>query len=140
MRPLYILAPVLLVAACATAPTGPTVQVMPGKGKSTEVFTADNAICKQFASDQVEGASGHANTVQLLTSAVPAVLGAGIGAAFGGGKGAAIGGALGAAGGVGYGGYASGNAQASLQDRYNVAFTECMQTRHNWAPARSAGR
>ncbi len=37
------------VAACATIPTGPTVMVLPGQGKSFEQFQADSGVCRQWA-------------------------------------------------------------------------------------------
>jgi hypothetical protein len=48
------LAPVvaLFLGACASAPTGPTVMVLPGAGKSFEQFQADDAACRQWAAQQ----------------------------------------------------------------------------------------
>lgn len=49
------LAAVLLLGACATAPTGPTVPALPGSGKSLEQFRSDDAACQQYALAQVTG-------------------------------------------------------------------------------------
>lgn len=51
------LAAVLSLAACANTPTGPTVPVMPGTGKSFEQFRADDGKCQQFAMSEVFPAS-----------------------------------------------------------------------------------
>lgn len=51
------LAAVLSLGACANAPTGPTVPVMPGTGKSFEQFRADDGKCQQFAMAAVLGAT-----------------------------------------------------------------------------------
>jgi hypothetical protein len=50
------LATVLALAACASVPTGPTVPVLPGTGKSFDQFHADDAMCQQFAMGEVTGA------------------------------------------------------------------------------------
>jgi hypothetical protein len=57
------LAVVLALTACAGVPTGPTVPVLPGTGKSLEQFHADDGVCQQFAMAQVTGgAAGSAAT------------------------------------------------------------------------------
>lgn len=57
-------AAVLMLAACASAPTGPTVPVLPGTGKSLEEFRVDDGACQQFAMSQAmgAGAAGAAGT------------------------------------------------------------------------------
>jgi hypothetical protein len=52
------LAVVLALAACASVPTGPTVPVLPGTGKSLEQFHTDDAVCQQFAMAQMTGGAG----------------------------------------------------------------------------------
>lgn len=42
----------LLLTACATVPTGPSVMVLPGNGKNFEQFQADDAVCRQWAAQQ----------------------------------------------------------------------------------------
>src|SRR4029453_13724113 len=44
----------LLLTACASAPTGPSVMVLPGSGKSFEQFEAEDAACRQWAAQQAE--------------------------------------------------------------------------------------
>jgi hypothetical protein len=101
MRSSVILAPLLMLPARASQPVGPTVAVMPGRDKSFEAFREDQALCRQLATDEVEGGAQHANTMQVATG----VLGAG--AAFGDGRGAAIGAGAGALGGAGLGGFST---------------------------------
>ena len=42
----------LVVSGCASVPTGPSVMVMPGTGKSFETFQVDDAVCRQWAAQQ----------------------------------------------------------------------------------------
>ncbi|HWZ47968.1 MAG TPA: glycine zipper family protein, partial [Herbaspirillum sp.] len=44
-----IAAAAVVLAGCATAPTGPQVMVMPGAGKSYEQFRQDEDICQNYA-------------------------------------------------------------------------------------------
>lgn len=52
---LSFLAVAVVLGACATVPTGPTVAVLPGTGKSFEQFRADDAACQQYAVAQAGG-------------------------------------------------------------------------------------
>jgi hypothetical protein len=45
-----------LSAGCATAPSGPSVLVLPGTGKPFEQFQADVSVCRDWAARQVKGA------------------------------------------------------------------------------------
>ena len=121
------LSAVLLVAACAQNPMGPTVQVLPGPGKSFASFQNDQAICRQFADQAVRDQAQGANLRGLGTAAIGTVLGAGLGAAIG-----AAGGAL---GGAGLGAMRSSNAQASIQAQYDNAFVQCMFSLGNSVPS-----
>ena len=132
--PTVILTPLLLLNACASEPMGPTVGVMPAPGKPFNVFQDDQAVCKDFASQQVRGGAQQANNTQVGTAVVGTLLGAGLGAAIGGGRGAAIGAGAGALGGTAYGAGTSANAQYSLQQRYDLAYSQCMYSRGNQVP------
>ena len=65
---------VLILAACAQTPMGPTIQVMPGPGKSFANFQSDQAVCRQFAdqavSDQAQGANLRGLATTALTTAL----------------------------------------------------------------------
>ena len=134
IRPAALLVPVLLLNACASEPIGPTVAVMPAPGKPFDVFQGDQALCKQFAGSEVQGGAQSANNRQVGTALVGTLLGAGLGAAIGGGRGAGIGAGAGALGGTAVGAGPAGQAQASLQQRYNLAYSQCMYSRGNQIP------
>ena len=130
---------VLLLDGCAVEPPqGPETPVMPGPNKSLSQFQEDDAVCRQYASQQTGGvtASQAANHSAVGSAAVGTVLGAAAGALLGSasgnaGTGAAIGAGAGLLGGSAIG---AGNAQESaehLQHRYDVAYQQCMATRGN---------
>ena len=75
---------ILLCSGCVSAPSGPTVTVMPGPDKSFEQFQTDDVVCRQWAVQQAGGQPG-SSTVQGTASgaAIGTVLGAGIGALIG---------------------------------------------------------
>jgi hypothetical protein len=124
----------LALGACVAAPpTGPSVSVMPGAGKTLAQFQQDDMTCRGYAQQQTGGVQP---TQAANDSAVSsAVVGTGLGAAAGALLGAAAGNAgVGAAAGAGAGllfGSAAGanNAQlsgAELQHRYDVGYMQCM--------------
>jgi hypothetical protein len=128
-----------MLMGCATTPLGPTVQSMPGPGKTFDVFQADNGSCKAFASDQVRGQADAANQRAAGTVAVATVLGAGLGAAVGGSygnaaNGAAVGAASGAVTGTGYGAGGTANDQAMIQQQYDNAYSQCMYAKGEQVP------
>lgn len=134
-RPLLVaVGPLLLLAGCAQTPMGPTVQVMPGPGKSLEAFSYDQAGCKQFAEQSVAGQAQNANMRGLAAGAITTALGAGLGGAIGGGRGAGIGAAGGALGGGAIGASSSASAQVGIQQQYDNAFAQCMYTKGNMVP------
>jgi peptidoglycan hydrolase-like protein with peptidoglycan-binding domain len=129
-------APVLLCTACAQTPMGPTVQVLPGQGKSFDAFQYDQFQCKQFAEQSIAGQAQNANNSAVAGGLITTALGAGLGAAIGAaggnaGAGAAIGAGAGALGGGAFGAASSSNAQLSIQDQYNNAYAQCMYAKGN---------
>jgi hypothetical protein len=124
----------VLLGGCVQQPQGPTVAVMPPPNKPFEVFQQDQALCTQYASQSVAGGAQQANDQALGIAALTTVLGAGLGAAIGGGQGAAIGAASGALGGTALAAGPSGNAQYGLQQRYDIAYSQCMYSRGNQVP------
>ena len=128
------LAAILLVSGCVVPPMGPTIPVMPAPNKPFEVFRDDQAICKDYASQQVGGEAQRANNQQVLTGVAGTILGAGLGAAVGGGRGAAIGAASGAVAGTMVGAGGAQQAQMSLQQRYDLAYAQCMYSRGDQVP------
>lgn len=125
------------LAGCASVPVGPSVAVMPGPGKPFDQFNADNAICKEFASQQLGVNPNDVAREQVLTGAVAgAALGAASGALMGhghegptesmAGAGLIVGSAAGA--------NAAGQSTMSLQRRYDLAYQQCMYAKGNQVP------
>ena len=123
------------IAACTSLPTGPDVMVLPGSGKSLEQFSGDDGLCRQWAEQQTGINTSNASKESIATgAAVGTVLGAAGGAAIGAAAGnPALGAAAGSGVGLlGGGAYGAGNAQRgewTLQDRYDVAYMQCMYTK-----------
>jgi outer membrane protein OmpA-like peptidoglycan-associated protein len=140
-RGLLLFLVMVVLGGCVTIPTGPTVRVMPGPGKPFEVFAEDDTICRQWAQQQVGGASPSETANQNLASGavVGTLVGAGLGAAIGAatgnvGAGAAIGAGAGLLGGTSIGAnsaYASG---WELQRQYDIAYQQCMYAKGNQIP------
>ena len=124
----------VLLQACASTPMGPSVAVMPAPNKPFQAFQDDTAACKAFAEQQVAGEANSANNAAVGTAIVGTVLGAGLGAAIGGGRGAAIGAASGAGMGTVVGSQNSAGQQMTIQQRYDVAYSQCMYSRGNQVP------
>jgi len=130
----------VVLSACATIPTGPSVMVWPAPGKPLEVFQSDDAVCRQWAGQRVGAEpSESANKTLASGAAVGTVLGAGLGAAIGAasgqfgaglGIGAASGALVGTAAGIG----ASSGAGWEVQRRYDNAYMQCMYTKGNQVP------
>jgi hypothetical protein len=130
----------LLLGACATAPTGPSVMALPRPGGSFGEFQGDDLACRQWAAQQAgttpERASGlttaeHAGIGTLVGAGLGAALGAighnpGLGAAVGAGGGLLAGTALGAGAGQ--------RAANEIQRRYDAAYEQCMYAKGNQVP------
>src|SRR5208283_1451699 len=121
-------------------PMGPTVAVMPAPGKPFDVFQGDQAVCKGFASQQVQGGAQQANNSQVGTAVIGTLLGAGLGAAIGGGRGAAIGAGAGALGGTAVGSNQAARGQYTAQQLYDNAYSQCMYSKGNQVPGAAAPR
>lgn len=126
-----VTAMILAVTGCATQPMGPRVSVMPASNKPFEVFQQDQAICRQYADQQVGGQVQSANNQAVGGAILGTVLGAGLGAAVGGGRGAAIGAAGGAVAGTAVGASGSQGAGRGIQHEYDAAYSQCMYSRGN---------
>jgi len=142
-RTLLAIAATSLLAACASQPMGPTVQVMPSANKPFPVFQQDQEQCKQYAQAQIAGQVDAANNKAVGEAAVGTLLGAALGAAVGNHQGAGVGAASGAIVGTSAGAETSTHAQYSIQQQYNNAYVQCMYSRGNqvpgaYAPAASA--
>lgn len=131
---LVALSAVLLLDACAGTPMGPTVQVMPAPNKPFQAFQLDQSTCKQYAAEQTAGQADEANQQAVGAAVLGTVLGAGLGAAVGGGRGAGVGAAGGALVGTAIGSGGSGNKQLTIQQQYDIAYSQCMYSKGNQVP------
>jgi hypothetical protein len=136
----------LVLTACASVPTGPSVMVLPGTGKNFDQFQGDDAVCRQWATQQTgttvnKAATGSTVGGAAVGTVVGAAVGAAIGAAAGGpATGAAVGAGVGLLGGTAVG---AGNAQGasmSVQRRYDVAYMQCMYLKGNQIPVARGSR
>lgn len=142
VKPVFALVFILAVLSnCATIPSGPSMAVMPGPGKPFEAFQADDAACKQWAQQQIGGASP-SETLNESTAngaVLGAVIGGGLGAAIGAATGnpaagAAIGGATGLLGGMSIGADNGIASSYALQNRYDIAYGQCMFAKGHQVP------
>lgn len=125
-----------LLSACVSAPTGPTITIMPREGKSFEEFKKEDEECRSFAAQAVKDG----NTAALKEGAISAATGAAIGAAAGalyqGGssRNVGTGAAIGMVGGAAVGAMGASSKEAQAQTQYNTAYQQCMYTKGNQVP------
>jgi hypothetical protein len=137
---------VTLLSGCATIPHGPSVMVLPGSSKSFEQFQVDDAVCRQWASQQVGTTAQKASTESTVGGAViGTVVGAAAGAALGAaagnpGVGAAAGAGVGLLGGTAIGASRADAHGGSVQRRYDMSYTQCMYAKGNQVPAARGSR
>ncbi|MBI1846849.1 MAG: hypothetical protein HYR86_07740 [Candidatus Rokubacteria bacterium] len=133
-------AAVVLLGACATVPAGPSVMVLPGSGKSFDQFQVDDVLCRQWAGQQTGATPGHAMTQNAVTgAALGTLLGAAAGAAIGAASGsaatgAAVGAGVGLLGGTAVGAGTAEAAGGRVQERYDVAYVQCMYAKGHQVP------
>jgi hypothetical protein len=137
---------VLLLPAVLLAPTlgyaqmGPSSPAYIGDGKSQAEFAQADSYCRDQASSRVGTTPDAASTKSTVGSALVggllgAGLGAGIGAAAGSaGKGAAIGAGAGVLGGAAYGASSGSAAAASVQQRFDAEYYQCMNMNGHKVP------
>jgi hypothetical protein len=138
---LYLTASLLvLLSACATVPTGPTVAVFPAPGKPFDQFQADDDVCRQWAAQRI-GVTPQETVNQNTASGAVAgtVIGGGLGALIGSAGGhVGTGAAIGAGTGLLFGTLAGadrGDAYGrSVQRRYDTAYQQCMYAKGNQIP------
>jgi YMGG-like Gly-zipper len=143
MKYMQKLTPFLLVAVlsgCATLPTGPSVNVLPARGKSFDKFRAEDATCRQWAEQQMGMPTQETYDRNVATGAIAGTaLGAGLGAVVGSasghpGAGAVIGAASGLLVGTAAGSNAGGGYGSGAQRRYDNAYVQCMFSYGNQVP------
>lgn len=126
---------VAVLAGCANVPTGPSVAVMPGAGKSFEQFMADDHACRDYATQSLGTDVNTAGANNVVTGAVVGTaVGAAAGALIGGNNAAGTGAGVGLVTGTAMGtGNASG-AQQDAQHRYDISYEQCMYAKGNQLP------
>jgi hypothetical protein len=130
----------LLFAGCVTVPTGPSVMVLPGSSKDFSQFQVDDALCRQWASQQTGTTTNKASTDAAVSSAaVGTLIGAASGAAIGAAAGdpaggAAVGAGVGLVGGTAAGANRAAASEWSIQQRYDIAYMQCMYSKGNQIP------
>lgn len=130
----------LVIGGCATIPSGPSVMVLPPPEKPFEVFQAEDAVCKQWAAQQIGHSPQETVDQNTVTGAVAGtVIGAGLGAAIGSTSGdMGAGAAIGAASGLLLGTVAGADSARvygwEAQRRYDIAYMQCMYSKGNQIP------
>ncbi len=126
----------LLLAACASAPTGPSVMVLPGSGRTFDDFRMDEAVCRRYASEQTGGASAQQRGREsaVTSAAVGTVIGAAAGAAIGGQQGAVVGAGSGLIVGSAVGVDAGQQSAYGTQHQYDNAYIQCMYAKGHRVP------
>lgn len=134
-----LLLPVLLLGACATAPTGPSVMVLPGSGKSFDQFRLDESDCRQYAGSQAGSTAQQASVDSgVRSAAIGTAVGAVAGAAIGGQRGAGIGAGTGLIFGSAAGSSTAEGSVRTAQQRYDIGYQQCMYAKGHQVPI--AGR
>ena len=130
----------LLLGGCVSMPSGPGVMVLPGSSKSFDQFRADDMECRQFANNQVGGSTpdNAAEGSVARSAALGTVIGAAAGAIAGGRNSVAAGAATGLLFGSAMGAAAGSGSQYTLQQRYDIGYTQCMYAKGHKVP--TAGR
>jgi len=132
----WALLPLIVAVAlggCAAVPTGPTVMVLPGRGRTLEQFQGDDLFCRQWAAQQV----GAKPAATFAPAGTP--VGTDPGTATDAVEGhptarATVGAGSGLVGGTAVGLDASRAEVGSVQWRYDIAYEQCMYAKGHRIP------
>lgn len=119
------------LAGCAVAPQGPRVAIMPTPGKPLDLFAQEDQYCRSYAQQSMGPAPNNDRAVGAAV--LGTILGAAVGSAMSGrhhdntAAGAATGLVMGTA--IGAGGSAAEG--QSAQQRYDIAYQQCMVSKNN---------
>lgn len=131
---------VVSLVGCAVAPQGPRVAVMPTPGKPLELFAQEDQYCRSYAQQSI-GPDTSADRA-VGAAVVGTLLGAAVGSAMSTRRhnntaaGAATGLVMGSAIGAGNSAQEGQNAQ----QRYDIAYQQCMVSKNNQPAQPSYGR
>ena len=137
MKARFVFAAVLLLAGCATPPpSGPSIMALPGTGKTFDQFRLDDSDCRQYASAQIGGTNAQQASVRsgIGSAAIGTAVGAAVGGLAGGNRGAGVGAGIGMAGGAIAGTQAANTSAYTVQERYDIGYTQCMYAKGNQVP------
>lgn len=134
------LAVLLLAAGCVSMPSGPSMLVLPGTGKSFDQFRFDDSACRQYAHAQVGGQTTEDRAADSIarSAVLGTAIGAVAGAAMDGSRGAAVGAGTGLLFGSAAGTGAAQSSSYGAQRRYDFAYQQCMYASGHRVPV--AGR
>ena len=127
----------LTLGGCVTLPpSGPSMMVLPGSGKSFDQFRVSDSECRGYASSQAGGATpAQAAEDSAFRSAVlGTAIGAVAGAAIGGGQGAAVGAGTGLIVGGVAGSHSGAQSARGSQQRYDSGYVQCMYAKGHKVP------
>lgn len=124
-----------LLGGCESMPSGPSVAVMPAQGKPLDLFQQEDMQCRNYATQSLGPNAQYAGNQALVGSAaVGTVLGAAVGAMAGGGRAVGSGAAFGAVAGTAVGASQAQATSYTLQQRYDIAYQQCMYAKGNQLP------
>ena len=121
----------VLLGACASVPTAPSLMALPGTGKDYNDFRRDELQCRQYASQQV---GGLVDDPGVRSAVVGTAIGAVAGAAIGGHQGAAVGAGTGLLFGSVIGAENNRSASYGSQRQYDQTYIQCMYARGHRVP------
>ena len=135
-RLIGLVSALIFLSGCASIPDGPSVMVLPGSGQTFDQFRGDDVQCRQYAMFQIGEVSPNDASINsgVATAAVGTVVGAAAGAAFAGGAGAAIGAGSGLVAGSAIGAGAASSSRYNTQQRYDIAYIQCMYSKGHQVP------
>ena len=133
---IFSLGSLLALGACVTVPSGPSIMSLPGTGKNFDQFRADDFECRQYASSQVGGTTPNQASVDsgVQNAAIGTAVGAAAGALIDGSSGAGVGAGVGLLFGTLAGSSAANASSYSLQQRYDIGYTQCMYAKGHKVP------
>jgi hypothetical protein len=136
LKRLLLSMPLFLLGGCATMPTGPSVLVYPGTGKSFDQFRYDDMMCRQYALGYIGGATPSQNATQsgVVSAVTGTAVGAAAGALIGGHEGAAVGAGSGLLVGTMAGSETAQTSAYYSQQQYDNAYIQCMYANGNLVP------
>ncbi|MFH1217809.1 MAG: YMGG-like glycine zipper-containing protein [Pseudomonadota bacterium] len=126
----------LLLGSCTTLPTGPSMMVYPGSGKSFDQFRYDDMRCRQFALEYIGGDSPSQSSAQsgVASAVTGTAVGAAAGALIGGERGAAVGAGTGLLFGTLAGSETAQTSAYYSQHQYDNAYIQCMYANGHLVP------